>query len=289
MELRLLKYFLTVVEEENISRAAEVLHVTQPTLSRQLAQLEEELGTTLFVRGRHLTLTEAGILLRRRAEEVSILMDKIEDELTNRDEVGGIISVGCGGLASFKELAAVMVTFKKLYPKVSFRIYTNSAEYVKEDLEAGVLDFGLLLEPADIAKFDYIRMKTRERWGVLVCPTHPLAKKEYVVREDLINEKLILSNRLPIQSELGSWLKTPPSRINKFATHNLILNTAVFVETGDACALTLEGAVDMLSSDRFVFRPLYPELSMASVFAWKKLHTGLGAAGKFLEYFSSVH
>lgn len=287
MELRVLKYFLTVVEEKNISRAADVLHITQPTLSRQMAQLEAELGTTLFTRGRSLTLTDAGIMLRRRAEEVVALMDKIEDELTKGEGLAGEISIGCGGLASFRELAAVMVDFRKLYPKVSFRLYANSAEYVREELEAGVLDFGLLLEPVDVAKFDYIRMRTKERWGLLVCASHPLAKKDHIESHDLVGETIAVSKRTQVRSELESWLKFPFSRLDVLAAHNLITNSVMLVESGALCALTLEGAVDLYSSDKVVFKPLHPELPMTSVFAWKKLHTGLGAAGRFLEYFAS--
>lgn len=164
MNPRSLQYFLAIVREENISRAAEVLHVTQPTLSRQMTQLEEELGTQLFIRGKHLTLTDAGVMLRHRAEEVVSLMDKIENEFQNQHEIGGIISIGCGGLNASHMLPAVMDGFWEKYPKVQYQLYTNRAEYVKEQLEQGLLDIGLLLEPVDITKFDYIRMNEREKW-----------------------------------------------------------------------------------------------------------------------------
>lgn len=289
MELRVLQYFLAVVREENLSRAADVLHVTQPTLSRQMSQLEEELGAQLFIRGRHLALTDAGVMLRRRAEEVVSLMDKIESEFEEQSEVGGIISIGCGGLSATQALPPVMDSFRQKYPKVQFQFYTNSAEYVKERLEQGLIDFGLLLEPIDITKYDYIRMDEKENWGLLMPAEHPLAVKSYITKEDLATIPLITTNRLSIQKELESWLGHSFSHLNIFATYNIITNVVMMVSCGIASALTIEGAVNMFKSDQMIFRPLYPELSLTSVLAWKKFQPNFGAAGKFLEYFKSMH
>lgn len=288
MELRLLQYFLAVVREENISRAAEVLHVTQPTLSRQMSQLEEELGVSLFVRGRHLTLTDAGVMLRRRAEEVTALMEKIEKEFEEQSEVAGIISIGSGGLSSSLTLPKAMETFREKYPKVQFQLYTNSADHVKERLEQGLLDFGFLLEPLDITKFDYIRMKEKEKWGLLLRRDHPLAEKEYITRDDLPGLPLITTDRLSIQRELESWMGDTLSQLNLFATYNIVTNVVMLVNSGVASALTIEGAVNLYESTRLVFRPLYPELSMTSVMAWKKFQPNFGAAGKFLEHYKSM-
>ena len=288
MELRILQYFLAVVREENISRAAEVLHITQPTLSRQMAQLEEELGTQLFIRGKHITLTDAGVMLRHRAEEVVTLMDKIENEFASQQDIGGVISIGSGGLNASHMLPAAMDGFRKKYPKVQFQLYTNSAEYIKEKLEQGVLDIGLLLEPVDVTKFDYIRMKNMEKWGLLLRAGHPLASKLYITKEDLMGEPLITTNRESIQKELENWLGESLTKLDVFATYNIITNVAMLVDSGVASALTIEGAVDLFGSDRMVFRPLYPELSMTSVLAWKKYQPDFGAAGKFLEYLKSI-
>lgn len=289
MEVRVLQYFLTVVREENISRAAEVLHITQPTLSRQMAQLEEELGVQLFTRGRHLALTDAGIMLRHRAEEVVALMGKIESEFEEQTEVGGIISIGSGGLAALQTLTPAMERFRERYPKVQYQLYTNSAEYVKERLEQGLLDFGFLLEPIDVTKFDYMRMEEKERWGLLMHVDHPLAAKKSVSKEDLLDIPLITSDRLSIQKELENWLGEEFSHLNLFATYNIITNVATLVNSGAASALTIEGAVNLFASSHMVFRPLYPELSMTSVLAWKKFQPNVGAAGKFLEYLKSIH
>lgn len=288
MELRMLQYFLAVVREQNISRAADVLHITQPTLSRQMAQLEEELGVTLFVRGKHLELTDAGVMLRRRAEEVVSLMGKIDDEFTHKKDIGGVISIGSGGLYAMQSLPPIMESFRKQYPKVQFQIYTNSAEHIKERLEQGLLDFGLLLEPVEVSKFDYLRMKEKERWGLLLRKGHPLAQKKFITKDDLIGETLITSDRLSIQKELESWLGEVKDRLDIFATYNIITNAVMLVDSGIASALTIEGAVHLLATNRLVFRPLSPELSMTSVFAWKKFQPGFGAAGVFLDYFKSM-
>lgn len=288
MELRVLQYFLAVVREENITRAAESLHVTQPTLSRQIGQLEEELGVRLFTRGRHLKLTEAGVILRRRAEEVTALMDKVENELKENSEIGGIISIGSGGLMALHDLGTAMDGFKKKYPNVQYRLYTNSAEYVKERLEQGILDFGILLEPIDVTKFEYIRMRTKERWGLLVNTSHHLAGKEFIEREDLLDIPLITTDRLPLQRELDNWMGGDFHRLKLLATHNIITGVTMLVDAGAASVLTVEGAANMLDRTKMVFRPLYPELSMTSVLAWKKHQTGAGIAGKFLEYFKSI-
>lgn len=288
MEIRLLQYFLAVVREENISRAAEVLHVTQPTLSRQMAQLEEELGTQLFIRGRHLALTDAGVMLRHRAEKVVALVDKLENEFGEQNEVGGVISIGSGGLSASQSLPPIMESFRQKYPKVQFQFYTNSADHVKERLEQGLLDFGILLEPIDVAKFDYIRMKEKETWGLLLRADHPAAAKEYIEKEDLKEIRLIMSDRVSLQKEVENWLGGDFSQLDIFATYNIITNVAMLVNSGVASALTIQGAVNLFEGDRLVFRPLFPELSMTSVLAWKKFQPNFGVAGRFLEHFKSM-
>lgn len=284
MELRMLQYFLAVVREENISRAADTLHITQPTLSRQMAQLEEELGTQLFIRGKRLSLTDAGILLRRRAEEMNELMSKIEREIEQQSEVGGVISIGSGGLLAVRVLPKIMEAFREKYPNVQYQIYTNSADHVKERLEQGLLDFGLLLEPIDVTKFDYIRMKERERWGLFMRSDHPLACKEKITKEDLLTTPLAVTDRPSIQKELESWLGVEFSQLDIFAYYNIVANAIVLTEQGIAPLLTIEGAISRLIGEHYVFRPVEPELSMTSVLAWKKFQPNSGAAGKFMGF-----
>ena len=284
MELRLLEYFLTVVREENISKAAEVLHVTQPTLSRQMKELEDELNTTLFIRGKRLTLTDSGVMLRRRAEEVVSLMNKIDSEFREQEEISGVISVGSGGLMATKILPELIEHFRERYPLVSFDIITGNADLIKERLEHGLLDFGILLEPVDIEKFDYLRLPTKEVWGVLFPADHKFACEQAITRKQLKELPLVLTSRTALRSEIEEWLRYPVSELDVIATMNLIDNVAPLAERGIACVLTIEGAVELFDPVRFAFRPLTPELSMTSVLAWKKLSPYSGAAGKFLEY-----
>ena len=289
MELRLLEYFLTVVREENISRAAEVLHVTQPTLSRQMKELEDELNTTLFIRGKRLTLTDSGVMLRRRAEEVVSLMKKIDSEFQQHEEISGVISVGSGGLKAAEVLPELIAHFRDRYPLVSFELHTGTADHVKERLEHGLIDFGILLEPVDIEKFDYIRLPAKETWGLLMPADHPLAKEKAITRKQLKELPLVVTSRKALKSEIEEWLRCPVSELDIVATMNLINNVAPLAEHGIACVLTIEGATTMFDPARFAFRPLTPELSFTSVLAWKKLSPYSGAAGKFLEYIKSVH
>ncbi|NZA37200.1 LysR substrate-binding domain-containing protein [Eubacterium callanderi] len=288
MEFKTLQYFLAVVREENISRAAEVLHITQPALSRYMSQLEEELGTQLFIRGRHLTLTDAGIMLRRRAEEVISLIEKIENEFEEQSEMDGLISIGAGGLNASRMLPPIIENFRQKYPKVQFHFYTNSAEHIKERIEQGLLDFGLLMEPIDVSKYDYIRMKEKEKWGLLMRVDSPLAVKPYITKEDLYGIPLMTTDRVSVQKEFENWFGDEIGKLDIFMTFNIITNAMMFVSSGLNYALTIEGAVNMFDKEQLTFRPLYPELSASSVLVWKKFHPNFGAAGKFLEHLKSM-
>lgn len=208
MEIRVLRYFLTVVREEGINRAAEALHIEQPTLSRQLFQLEREVGVKLFNRGaKKITLTNEGILLRRRAEEILALVDRTEQELIEQDEqVEGRVVIGGGELAAMQELPKIISSFREKYPLVTFDIFTGNADVVKEQMEKGLIDIGVLLEPIDIEKFDFIRLKGKEQWGVLMRPDDPLAEKEVITAKDLENTSLIIPRRKNVQNELTNWL-----------------------------------------------------------------------------------
>lgn len=288
MELRLLQYFLTVVREENISRAAEILHITQPTLSRGIQRLEEELGAQLFIRGRRITLTDAGVMLRRRAEEVAALVDKIDAEFEEKRELAGVISIGTGGFKAFGSLPRAMAGFRARWPRVRFRIHTNSSEYIKERIEQGLLDFALLMEPVDVSKFDYVRLPGAERWGLLVPAGSPLASRAGVSADDLRGLPLITADRPSVQRELESRLGISFSELEIFATYNIITSAAEIVAAGAACALTIEGVVSLFDPAKVVFVPLEPEISMSAVLAWKKFQPNFGAAGAFLDYLKSM-
>lgn len=283
MEMRVLRYFLAVVREESVTKAAEALHITQPTLSRQLSQLEEEIGVRLFDRGtRKITLTNEGILLRRRAEEILQLVDKTERELAEQDEqVEGKISIGCGEIAAVRMLPEPIRTFREKYPRVSFELFSAAADLVKEQLDKGLLDIGLLLEPVDMEKYDFIRLDMKEKWVVLMRPEDPLAEKESVTAEDLLSLPLILPRRMNVQSELASWFGDYYDKIDVAFTSNLSTNSAVMVGAGLAYALAIEGAA--LWDPSITYRPLFPALTATSVLAWKRGQPFSPAATKFID------
>lgn len=225
MEIRVLRYFLMVAREENITKAANLLHLTQPTLSRQLMQLEEELGVTLFRRSKHrIILTEDGMLLRRRAEEIVSLAEKTRDDLRHKqDHLAGTIAVGSGELQSSRFLTQLIAAFQKENPLVSFRIYSGNSDNIKERIERGLLDIGLLQEPVDIAKYHFVRTPVQEQWGVLVRADAELAAKDRVSPADLAGLPLILPDRENVQNELLNWFGSLAEKLRITATGNLLI------------------------------------------------------------------
>lgn len=283
MELRVLRYFLMVAREENITKAAELLHVTQPTLSRQLMQLEEELGVKLFRRGNHsIHLTEDGMLLKRRAQDIVALAEKAEKELHHEeDTITGELAIGSGETRSVQELAEVISLFHKQYPGVQYDFYTANADEIKERLDRGLLDIGLLTEPVDISKYNFVRLRRREKWGVLVRKDSELAQKEKIVPEDLLQVPLLLVKRALVQNELVNWFGDDYDRIHVAATYNLINNAAVMVENhiGVALCLSLENTYHDLC-----FVPLSPSIETGSVIVWKKDQLVSKVAHRFIEF-----
>lgn len=286
MELRVLRYFLTVAREENITRASEILHITQPTLSRQLAQMEEELGVTLLHRGtRRISLTNEGFLLRRRAEEILDLVDKAEQELILQEEqIEGRVTLGCGELASMRVIAEICGAFRQRYPRVHFELYTGTADIVKERMDRGIVDVGLLLEPIDMEKYDFMRLKIHENWVALMRPDDPLASKEAVSAEDLKARPLILPSRLNVQGELANWFGDAFGQLEIAFTGNLSTNSAVMVAGGLGCALVIGGAVPFWDAEKIASRPLTPPLSASTVLAWKRQQPFSAAAEKYIEF-----
>lgn len=285
MEIRVLRYFLTVVHEESINRAAEVLHITQPTLSRQLAQLEEEVGVKLFCRGaRKITLTNEGMLLRRRAEEILSLVDRTERELAEQEKmVEGEIVIGCGELAAMETLAEWLAVFHEKYPLVRYDIFTATADLVKEQMERGLVDIGVLLEPINVEQFDFIRMKEKERSVVLMRPDDPLAQKESICAKDLEGKPLILPRRTNIRNELSNWLGDSFQEKNVLFTCDLATNGALMVRQGLGYYILIEGALPFYDKEKLVYRPLSPQSVTSSVVAWKRHQPLSTAVAKFIE------
>lgn len=286
MEIRVLRYFLTVVREESITRAAERLHITQPTLSRQLTQLEEEVGVKLFERGtRKITLTDEGILLRRRAEEITDLVDKTQKELTIQEEmVEGCIAIGCGELAAVQLLPDVFQSFSQKYPLVTYDLYTATADQVKERMEVGTIDIGLLLEPIDIDKYDFIRLGVKERWVVLMRPDDPLAEKEFITPGDLAGQPIIMASRSSVQNELANWFGDYFKSLQILFKSNLTTNGAIMVQRGLGYSLVIEGSIPFWDKEKICSRPLYPELTATSVLAWKRHQPFSRASMRFIEH-----
>ena len=287
MDIRVLRYFLTVVREESITKAAEVLHITQPTLSRQMAQMEENLGIVLFHRGtRKITLTNEGMLLRRRAEEILELVDKTEKELAFQEEmIEGCISIGCGEVASVRVLPELFRSFSQKYKRVTYDLFTATADQVKERMELGLVDIGLLLEPIDIDKYNYIRLGVREEWVVLMRPDDPLAEKEFITAKDLAGLPGIMASRSQVQNEIKNWFGDYFKSLNVLFKSNLPTNGAVMVQEGLGYSLMVRGIGDSLwSKEKLCSRPLYPELSATTVLAWKRQQPFSRAAEKFIEH-----
>lgn len=286
MEIRVLRYFLTVVREESITKAAEVLHITQPTLSRQLSNMEDEIGVRLFNRGtRKITLTNEGILLRRRAEEILSLVDKTEKELIEQEEqIEGKITIGCGEFEAVRILPKLIFSFHEIYPNVTFDIYTATADSVKEQMDKGLIDIGLLLEPIDIEKYDFIRLPIKEKWVVLMRPDDLLCQKDFITPKDLADLPLILPRRMSVQNELANWFGDYYNNLNIRFTSNLSTNGAIMVSEGLAYFMVIEGAVGFWDDSKIAKRSLYPPLTTTSVLAWKRQQPFSLATTKFIEY-----
>lgn len=287
MEIRVLKYFLVVAREENITKAAKILHITQPTLSRQLMQLEEELGVSLYVRGRaNIRLTNAGLMLKRRAEELVELSRITKEEIAREEneEICGSIAIGAVELNSTVELAQLITRFRSLYPMVSFKMFSGGTDTVRERVDNGLLDFGLIMEPITLKKYEFMRMKTSERWSVLVRHDSPLAKKEAVTRHDLIDLPLIGTGRESVRTEFSNWFGVPYDELNVVATHDLLNTAALLVEAGLGVALHIEGPSLFYDKNRFACIPLYPEKHATTAIIWKKNVNTSVAVNKFAEF-----
>ena len=283
MEIRVLKYFLLVAREENITKAANLLHLTQPTLSRQLMQLEEELGVQLFRRSKHrIILTEEGMLLRRRAEEIVALADKTKDDLQHREEqLTGNVAVGSGELQSSSFLTQLLTAFQEKNPLVSFTIYSGNSDNIKERIERGLLDVGLLQEPVDISKYSFVRTPCREQWGVLVREDSKLASRERVSPADLASVPLILPEREIVQNELLNWFGPYAEGLRITATGNLLYNLASLARASGGSVLTLN--LDC-TYEGLRFIPLSPPLESNTVLVWKKTQTFSAAAAALIEF-----
>ncbi len=285
MDIRVLQYFLAVAREERITKAAETLRMTQPPLSRQLKDLEEELGKQLLIRGsKKIMLTEDGMLLRKRAEELVDLMEKTKSELASSNEnINGEIYIGCGETEAISFLAQAARNLQENHPLIHYHIYSGDAERVMERLDKGLIDFGLFVSHADISKYDSIKLPMKDTWGVLMRKDSPLAEKEMVQAEDLWDKPLILSHQASINSEMFSWLKADISKLNVVATYDLVYNAAQFVKKGFGYVIALDKLINTTGDSNLCFRPLLPALHAELCIVWKKYQVLSRASNTFLK------
>ena len=272
MELRVLRYFLTVAREQSFTKAAEQLHITQPTLSRQLAALEDELGAKLFCRGgRGISLTEDGLLLKRRALELTDLEDRIIEEFkADEGEVEGSITVGCGEFAAVETLADICAVFRDKYPLVQIKIHTGTADTILDMMNKGLIDVGLFLEPVNTENLEYIRIDDSDQWVVTMRPDDPLVKKERITKEDLLDAPIILPERLGVQSELANWFGKDFEKLNVAFLSNLGTNAGIMVMRGLGYQVSIEGAVRYWRRDLIVQKKLHPPVKASTVIAWRR-------------------
>ncbi|MCH5256370.1 MAG: LysR family transcriptional regulator [Lachnospiraceae bacterium] len=287
MDIRILRYFLAVVREESISGAAEFLHITQPTLSRQLMDLEDELGVKLLNRGKRnqrITLTEEGMLLRKRAEEIVALTDKTISEFdTSHDIISGDIFIGGGETNAMRLIARIGKRLQADHPMIRYHLFSGNADDVMERLDKGLLDFGLFIGAANMERYNYLRLPDTDTWGLLMRNDSPLAAKESIRAKDLENIPLIVSRQSMVHNELSGWSGYDIEKLNIVATYNLVYNASLMVDEGFGYALCLDRLVYSADNNNFCFRPLEPRLETHLDIAWKKYQVFSKAAEKFLE------
>lgn len=290
MDIRVLQYFLAVAREESITKAAEALRMTQPPLSRQLKDLEEELGKQLLIRGsKKVTLTEDGMLLRKRAEELVDLMEKTKAELASSSEnISGDIYIGCGETESISFLAQAAQDLQVKNPLIHYHIYSGDAERVIEKLDKGLIDFGLLVGEADISKYDYLKLPQKDLWGVLMRKDSILAEKESICAEDLWDKPLIVSHQASISTEMFRWLRADISKLNIVATYDLIYNAAQLVKKGFGYVITLDRLINTTGDSNLCFRPLSPALEAELCIVWKKYQVLSRASSAFLHQLQNL-
>mgnify|MGYP001622890964 FL=1 len=288
MEFRLLEYFLAVAREQNITAAAESLHISQPALSTQLKALETELGKQLLIRGvkgsRKVVLTEEGMILRKRAEEMISLMRRTEEEITgSNDTIAGNVFIGAGETETVRLFAQVAKKLQQKYPDIRYHISSGNAEHVLEYLDKGLIDFGLLFTEIDLQKYEAVPVPIKDIWGVLMRRDSPLAEKEAICPEDLWDKPLIVSHQKGDNIYLGRWLKREESELHIVATYNLIFNASLLVDEGLGYALCYDKLINTQGSN-LCFRPFSPRLEARGFIVWKKYQIFSKASKVFIDY-----
>ena len=290
MEIRVLQYFVEAAREMNISRAAVKLHVSQPAMSKQLKQLEEELGKKLFKRSNyHIELTVEGQLFKRRAEEILEMVHKTRVEFEMMDnEVAGDIYIGCAESDSIKYLAKAIKKLQSQYPNIHFHIYSGNGEDLYYRLESGLLDFSVTAQNVDISKYECLKIPSPDIWGIIMRKDSPLAEKQQIIVDDLLNLPLICS-REAMNEEYIQWFGNNFNKINITITYNLLYNAAIMVREGLGYAISFDKLADTGNDSELCFRPLYPELKSELRLIWKKYQPLSPPANLFLQQFNQMY
>lgn len=285
MELRVLQYFLAVTREQSISGAAESLHLSQPTLSRQLKDMEEELGKQLMIRGnRRITLTEEGMILRKRAEEIMELVKKAEDEISLSDDIiAGNITIGAGETDGIRFLAKAAKELQKKYPLIHLDIFSGDKTTINEELDRGLIDFGLVFGKIDTSKYEYIEVPYKDIWGVLMRRDSPLAQKKSITVEDLIDKPLIISRQAFQNHEFRDFFPCEQDKLNIVATYNLLFNGSLMVDEGMGYAICFDKIINVSGNSNLCFIPLEPKLESGMNIVWKKYQVFTKAAERFIQ------
>ena len=292
MEIRVLHYFLTIAREGSITAAAEQLHITQPTLSRQIKDLEDELGQKLFHRSSHsMKLTQEGFIFRQRAEEIVAMVDKTSAEFLSMNKpLAGDIYIGCGETLAVSLIADLIAELRKEYPDIRYHLYSGNEADVTERLDRGLLDFGILVQPADITKYDCIHLPAEDIWGVVMRKDDSLAHKK-ITRADLLDLPLIMSRQVLDTKSKGNdfidWFGEDFDKLNIVTTFNLMYNAALMVKAGVGYAVSIDGIVNTDSESELCFRPLTPKMTSGLDLIWKKYQAFSTVAEMFLESVST--
>lgn len=284
MEIRVLRYFLEIARESNMSRAAKILHVSQPTLSKQMKELESELGKKLFHRGStSVSLTDEGMLLRKRAEDILTMVDKTTSEFRELDNItGGEVHIGCAESHQIKYLAWVIKDFKEAYPRFRYHLTSGNTEQVVERLDRGLIDFAFIVEPPNLERYNHIEIPGTDIWGLAIRKDHPLAEKEEIVFADLIGIDLICSEQ-GMKFDIARWCGENADQLNLSGTINLCYNGGIFVEEGLGGMLTFDRLVNTDNDSNLCFRPLSPRLETKMYIIWKKYQVFTPIAELLLE------
>lgn len=288
MELRVLQYFLAVAREQSIVRAAESLHLSQPTLSTQIKAMEEELGKQLLIRGtkgsRKVTLTEEGMILRKRAEEILNLVQKTEREISFSDQViVGDVYIGTGETDAVRFIAKAARELYKTCPGIHYHISSGNAQFVIEQLDKGLIDFGIVFGSVDHVKYNFFEMPYKDIWGVLMRQDSPLAAKEAISPEDLWDKPLILSQQGDNRGTLTVWMQREISELEIVATYNLLFNASLMVEEGLGYAIGFDKIINTSGNSNLCFRPLTPKSEAGMSIIWKKYQVFSKASEKFMQ------